>query len=541
MDKKNVSKKTPVIMVLGVILAALLLCLGVVLIIRAINVGKKGSTSVVSSNTEKTDEYMDESSITDSNTVLTELEEVRVYLEELESAVNDSTLSIDTLTKNKEADDRDTEPIMEKLTELSSRVEKTKKEISLMIDGINSSEMNDLNVILGGFVKITQEVDKIREEMAITLEDIQKVGAGNSEQLRVISEKMQISLNTSSKDFKERLESATHALENKLATTTDTLENKFAATTDALGNRFAESADAIGNKIDTTVLGLGNNIDIMAENIKNQLNTLAANQKDYTERFNSIDATLEQVFQSVSNGKKMLAAAITDKKVDVPSDIAAFEVYCELIRRIGADSGAVDAQKVLEGTVVYDGLNNEYVSGNIPDHGYQDNYCPDFSDQKYYEAGYYPNGWLVDTNPAYQKGYVDGKAEIYNAHVSYSYHEHKTGDGQIHEADFHSPTASGCFTNPHRYVSGTVTKYAGCPGACVSNPNMIEVSFGVMERYAECNICGRVGGYGEGCGKMTEYTENIYSIDYYTCSCGKTDYQTAGENATIIGASISFE
>lgn len=468
MDKKKGTKKTSVLAVIGVILASLLVCLGVVLIIRAINVGKKATVVTVEAGDEKGDQYGGEQAASDNDSVLTELEEVRVYLEELESAVNDSTLSINTLTQNKEGDNSVTDPIIEKLTELSSKVEKTKQEITLMMDGLSSSEMTDLNTILGGFVKITQEIDGIKNAL----------GSMNS------------------------------LLEGELENIARELENKF---------------------------------DITAANIKNQIETRTNSLKDYSDRFSTIEAMLEQVFQSVSNGKKMLAAAITDKKVEVPSDSAAFEVYCELIRKIGTAGGTVDTGKILEGTTVYDGVNNEYVSGSMPDCGYQENFCPDYSDQKYYEAGYYPNGWMVDTNPAYQKGYIDGKAEIYNANVTYKYHEHTTADGVVHEAGYQSPESGGCFTEPHTYVSGSTMQYGRCPGAYVVDPNLIDVGNGVMQRYAACTHCNIVGGYGGQCTNMIEYPQYTYDIDYYVCNCGKTDYQTAGENASITGAEITFE
>jgi len=496
MNKKTVKKHSSLLSILCMIIALLLVCLGIVLIIKTLNrsasnTKKEGENLPISEKTSSVEQKDSE----DTQDMLTELEEVRVYLEDLQSAVNDSTLTIDTLYKNqKDLGDGDVEELESKLADITARMERARSEIKELINSLQNTEYLDSANFIERYLGITKEIDNIREYINSTLNKIESDGEGNNQRLENISEKLQILMELSKQDYKVDFEEVLNQLNNKF----DSWENEF------------------GDKI-----------------------------VDYSERFNSIDNKLEQVFQYVSNGKATLASAITDKKVNVLKTDATFGELFDLIMKIGSECREVDSAKILEGTIVYDGVNNEYVQGNMPNRGSQDDFGPEYGEQKYYESGYYPNGWTVDTNSAYQKGYLDGKAEIYNAKVTYTYHEHKSANGEVRTADYCSEEQGGCFNEPHYYISGSENHYGTCSGYFVIDPTMHykEGSDGgfAEECYAACNACGTVGGYGGKCTATTSWTSNTYSIDYYMCNCGKTDYATAKEEATLAGATIDFE
>ena len=171
----------------------------------------------------------------------------------------------------------------------------------------------------------------------------------------------------------------------------------------------------------------------------------------------------------------------------------------------------------------------------------------------------------MDTTGAYNKGYTDGKADVPNAHISYIYHEHKLSDGTVVSADYISDHEDGCICQPvyniHHH-SGSSAYGGGC--YTVRHEEEVDehcggsatTDWGVgYGEYWYCNKCGARmdGNYGQ-CEQVTGHHTEVYytlgcgkaeggndGINHYRCGCGKTDYATAGEDATISEATIVFD
>lgn len=85
------------------------------------------------------------------------------------------------------------------------------------------------------------------------------------------------------------------------------------------------------------------------------------------EKWDGYEARIAEVFQRVSNGKRLVASAITDRGVDTAAD-AEFQVMADNIRNILQSSGNASPAQVLSG-YIFSNAENIGISGTMPNKG----------------------------------------------------------------------------------------------------------------------------------------------------------------------------
>lgn len=484
-EKKN-NKLTHLLSLLAIV--ALLICMTVVIFIR---INKGNSVDIADSIENK-----------DNEELITELEEVHTYLETLESAVNESTLTLETLkqTENPE-DSEEVNKMIENLDTIYEKLNTTRGDISELKKQLESSNEYDSGVMIENFMSVYSRVNELKEQMNHTLNSIESLQGDNQRELISEVKRIENSINKNS-------------------------ENSFNG---ILGQMKASDSDII-NRIDDAEKRLGAKID--------------QNKSDS-------DKNLEQVFGYVASGKKGIASALatigSTQGIDAENNeakILSFSEIKEIISHSQDISGTYEKpggeteslNGACENNLPYGyaaWVNGKYILGN----------GKDIEDS--YQSGY-QEGYTEGYGRGHGDGYIEGLQEIHNAQISYVYHEHTTSDGTVRAADYQSLEPDGCFTHPV-YKTVEYTYYdQGCTCSCQEvhwseYPDKAPDGTGAGSRTLECDDCNhgdhRGGVCGSGAGQKTGYKQEI---DYYVCGCNKTDYATDGENATIVSATINF-
>lgn len=547
------TKSWPLTVITVVILAILALIIGGITYLSTANRLEKNKKETIDEMYQVEAECM-ENADQISGEMIDELNSIKDYLTSVEESIsaNESLLSEYSETSENGYSELSvtykdsTQKIGNDFSQMNSQIKTTKENIETLIkelEGKGSTNQNELktlyNTIKESITTIDKEFSDSHEKINDLIKELSSKEDSNSKELASKLKTMESSLSKIETENMSQIKDTLTDMEDKYT--------KLISDLEALVNAdFDELDQTINNKFDSLSLSFTQGNDSTKEEL------------------DKINENIQLVFQFVSDGKELIASAITDKGIAQNRD-AIFSVLANGISIIGTDVANVESEKMLEGTRVYDGLNNTYVDGSMPEREHQEDFVPSGIEQRTYESGYYPNSWTVDTSNAYNRGYTDGKADVPNAHISYIYHEHKLGDGTVVSADYTSDHADGCICQPVYNIH----HHSGSPaygGGCYSVRHEEEVDehcggsattdWGVgYGEYWYCNKCGARmdGNYGQ-CEQVTGHHTEVYytlgcgkaeggndGIDHYRCGCGKTDYATAGEDATIHEATIVFD
>ncbi|MCQ2081871.1 MAG: hypothetical protein MJZ11_09430 [Lachnospiraceae bacterium] len=501
-------------------IVALLICMTVVIFIRI----NKGSGVDIAESIENMD----------NEELLTELEEVHTYLETLESAVTESTLTLNTLKKeegNRDDDSEEINSMIENLDSIHEKLNGTKSDITTLKKQLEESGEYDTSVMIDNFLSVYSRVNELKEQMSNTLSNMESLQGDNQKQLLSEVKRIESSLENQQGDTLRQLLSEVKRVETSLG-------NMQGDNQKAIVSEVKQVADSM-NKSDADILSK------ISDAEKRLSDKIDQNNRDYSQSF-------EQVFGSVASGKKNVASALATIGCSQGKDaetgefkILSFEEISNLIAHSQDITGVYENQSgesvnvngATEDNLPYGyaaWVNGRYVLGNGKniDDAYQRGHSEGYS------SGY---------SEGHGTGYLDGLNEIRNAQISYVYHEHKTSDGEVRAQNYQSPEPDGCFTNPVYKTVENTYYYEGCTCRCEGvhwspYPDKAEDGTGAGTRYLICDNCnhgdhrGRTCGVGSG--NRTEYRQEI---DYYICGCNKTDYATEGENATIVYATIYFD
>lgn len=280
----------------------------------------------------------------------------------------------------------------------------------------------------------------------------------------------------------------------EMMTTLTSMENKYM---EALENYYTETIDnltALNTNMSYQFQNMDSSISNQYQNLTSIVNTSDSELKTYLDSiYGDLSQRLNQVFQYVSNGKKLLASALLTKGVSCEADATFAEIY--------------DAILSIKQTLV---IGVEKIPGTIK---YDYHYHTDVNGSMLHSA----------TCSITQKG---------GCYTSPVYHAH-TG----------SSSGGGCYTVAH-----TGYHTYSCGGAnCTSGPHGPDSS-GQVYYVGNCSGCGdTLSVYGSpgwtNCGKTTSvpYT-------YYTLGCGKTTstivaYKPACglADGQMVGAHIVYE
>ncbi len=547
------TKSWPLTVITVVILAIIALIIGGITYLSTANRLEKNKKETIDEMYQVEAECM-ENADQISGEMIDELNSIKDYLTSVEESIsaNESLLSEYSETSENGYSELSvtykdsTQRIGNDFSQMNSQIKTTKENIETLIkelEGKGSTNQNELktqyNTIKESITTIDKEFSDSHEKINDLIKELSSKEDSNSKDLASKLKTMESSLSKIETENMSQIKDTLTDMEDKYTKLINDLE--------ALVNAdFDELDQTINNKFDSLSLSFTQGNDSTKEEL------------------DKINENIQLVFQFVSDGKELIASATTDKGITQNKD-AIFSVLANGISLIGTDVANVESEKMLEGTRVYDGLNNTYVDGSMPEREHQEDFITSGIEQRTYESGYYPNSWTVDTSNAYNRGYTDGKADVPNANISYVYHEHKLDDGTVVSADYTSDHADGCICQPvyniHHH-SGSPTYGGGC--YTVRHEEEVDehcggsatTDWGVgYGEYWYCNKCGARmdGNYGQCEQVVGHHTEVYYTlgcgkaeggndgINHYRCGCGKKDYATAGEDADIVSATIVYE
>ena len=140
--------------------------------------------------------------------------------------------------------------------------------------------------------------------------------------------------------------------------------------------------------------------DIEASNVQDAIDYLVSNDSNIQTQINDINTNIESCFQSVSNGKTLVASAITDKGIETSSD-ATFETIANNINSLKLGSGNAITGDVLSGKTFTNNDGVEYTGSMTNNGAISKTITPSTSSQSYtVPKGYHDGTGKVTVNAA---------------------------------------------------------------------------------------------------------------------------------------------
>ena len=317
-----------------------------------------------------------------------DLTSITAYLEDLKETVERNRDKILDLTINQKKSDeeltqgRDTleqnlsdevKKLMEQLDQVNNDITGTQKEIMDVLKDINNTDLSRMETILEKFTginnnltEINVSVDKTHEELTKLIVSVKTGGEEKHKELLSVLEKLNasfseentsnfdtllISLQTQTDTLKAQFENINHNLSSGFRQIEDnvTIVNQEVSDTKTEVLEGLKKVDAnVGQNYNAVTLAIagskaevmqklesmaGDNIEYFAS-VKQEISggreaiteRIDSMESKMDIRLNNLDNSLQSVFQSVSDGKKLLATALLTKNVTVADDAAFAEL-----------------------------------------------------------------------------------------------------------------------------------------------------------------------------------------------------------------------
>lgn len=504
LEKKKMKTNNMAHLVSLIAIIALLLCLALVLCIRAVNKNKASAN---------TDEELAKTVLSEDGEEMTvRLEEVQKDLETLESALNDSTTTMNTLYRSQDADKKaQIEESMKQMSTIEERLLGLKGNVSTLLETINSNEEYDTSVMLENFIKLYADLDKLKANTDDVLNSLIAVSGDNKNELKSVMDKM------------------SNQLTSDINKTNDGLSKSIDETRSVIESTMNNNSAGLKKNLDETRTVLENTMTANNDGLKAYLDEIKA---ELSQRFNKVDADIDSVFQYVASGKRGLASALATIGTSVEMDaetgdyaIMTFEDIVEKIKHSQDISGTYmvgDEELLLTGTTPNNislgaaaWVNGEYIVGNGQDVN------------NAYEQGY-------------GRGYAEGLERANSARVVYTLGHVHTG-GTVS-----SNSRNGCYESRYEQYTYTTTQHS-CQTSDGSNGQIAGTT-----QY--CNLCGKILSYyggitgdpGNGC--IPHDATGYRWVGYLVCGMNEgdeirttSDLSTMTSGEKIVRAEISFD
>ncbi|BDF45192.1 hypothetical protein CE91St56_23150 [Lachnospiraceae bacterium] len=308
-----------------------------------------------------------------------DLEAINKYLSDLEKSVINNkeeilNLSLSQNENNEEIKQyidssdqsltNEVHKLMDQLNEVSGNISNTQNDIKQILTDISNDNSSQMDTILEKFTNINKDlanintsVDTTHEELKKLIESVKTEGEENHKELLAILEKLDTSFseeNTSNFDslisslqtqtenlktqfdlinsnlidgFQQLTENVTNVNQGVTDTKLEVLEGLQKIDTNA-GQNYTSVTDAIASsktdvmqKLEAMDTANTEHFASIKQEITNTqdavIDRIASMELKTESRFNNLDSSLQSVFQSVSDGKKLLATALLTKNVTV--------------------------------------------------------------------------------------------------------------------------------------------------------------------------------------------------------------------------------
>ena len=315
------------------------------------------------------------------NTLLTQmrqdLESINKYLSDLEKSVNSNkeeilNLSLSQNEKNEEIKQyidssdqslsNEVHKLMEQLNDVSGNISSTQNDIKQILTDISNDNSSQMDTILEKFTNINKDLANINTSVETTHEELKKLiesvkteGEENHKELLSILEKLDnsfseentanfdsllLSLQTQTDTFKAQFESINNSVNDskievlqKLDGINSNSDQNFTSITQAVSTSKTEVLEKLA-AIDTTNTENFNSLKQVVASSEDAIIRRLSDMESKTDiRFSNLDSSIQSVFQSVSDGKKILATALLTKNITVAED-ATFEELQQAILAI---------------------------------------------------------------------------------------------------------------------------------------------------------------------------------------------------------------
>lgn len=466
--------------------------------------------SYIGSNTQESEEQNNSkmiSELNDINSYLNELDEsVTNNKETLESVTENSSISIQEEIVNSKEEinltiDKGVTELNAKMESLHTKISETETNITDLLAILSLDVEENQQQINSQFSEIKDSLEEIKEEFADMidevkelLEQISETQEANHTELKEVLNVMATDMETTATENLDKMMETLTSMEETYTTLlkdyhadtiqnitdlNENMENHFSETNQSIENHFSETNESITNQymeLTTIVNENDDDLSLYLECI-----------------FGSINEKLDSVFTFVSDGKKLLASALLTKGVDCAED-ASFQTIYEAILSI--------KQELVIGV--------EKIPGEIE-----------------YEYHYHING--QGEYPHTDKVLPGAAGGCYTVPI---YHVH-TGN---------SSSGGGCYSVAK---SGTRTVSCGS-GYCGVGPYGPDTS-GQIYYVGDCDECGgHLSKYGSP-GTAHCSNKKTESYTYYELGCGMTPqtiiaYRTGCglADGQIVGAHILY-
>lgn len=399
------------------------------------------------------------------------------------------------------------------------------------------------------------EINAAFASLNATMEQIQSDYGNAHMQIQQLIEKLQETENSNHKETLSTLaimesNMTEHSLEtfNRITNSLQTMGESLSSSINSMQDEFSQSfsnfnteiSGSMTDQINRLNTDIANQYQSLNSTITNQYQSLSTTVNNYDnsqqEALNNmldmLNQKLQQVFQYVSNGKKLLASALLTKNVTIKEDATFNEIYNAILSI--PQKIAIGVQEI-PGTVTYDYHYHLNGSGNAT-----------HTESEAIKGGCY-------TMPVYHVHTGDSRngGGCYTIPITHSHTEscytvtktvrRVTAKWFTGEGTGHACCKSGYGQNWARYTyvdeiyvnNELVSSVAGegdlgyCCGICFER-TAAEKAFTSTATDITCGYSEGVNGYNTGCGK------NSHTIESYTPGCGLVDGQ-------IIAAHIVYE
>ena len=396
--------------------------------------------------------------------------------------------------------DEDIADLMQKLNSLHEQIAAASTSISDLLLLMEENDVERQEEIKAAFAAVGDSLEQIKEdygnahtEIQNLIKKVQETQTANHEETLSVLTVMESNMEETSMENLNQITNSLQEMENNFSASISSMQNEMTENFTTLNQGVNQSISEYNSSMLEEFRQLNNNIVNQYNDLSSTVNNYDSNQQaNFDNLINAIDQRLQSVFQSVSDGKRLLASALLTKGVSCAEDATFREIY-EAILNI-KQTLVIGVDK-LPGTIEYEYHYHTDGSGNYP-----------HSSSIGYKGGCY-------TSPIY--------------------HTHSGS----------SSSGGGCYT-----VAKTGYRTYGCGGAdCTSGPHGPDSS-GNVYYVGNCSGCGKtLSVYGSPGWAACDNTTTV-SYTYYELGCGQSTSTVIGYKANcglsdgqIIGAHIIYD
>ena len=381
---KKLKMHDTVIVAIAVVIA-LVLCGGLIYL----------STPMVTANAK---EELENREKADNETTIEKLDELHDYLAGLDQTITDSQDSMREYYENNNTEVTETTDNTEVFTNtVNDRVTVLKEDLDSVHETINStqtyienlketientSETNTREVterfteINNQLVEIEKQYNSVEDQTQSLISDLKKEMESENTTLTMEMKEEYNTLIENLSESEERYSEMNTLAMDEYKSSLDDLSRQMTDRLDVLSSDMNTEMDNLGKDITSGFEEQSSNVAEMSRSLNDRMDGIDSSFQENLNGFedyigaelDSVNGKLDQVFQSVSDGKKLLASSLLTKNVVIPED-ATFEEIGKAIESIPVqivlDNGQVAGSIEYEYHFHVDGYNDEINASSV--------------------------------------------------------------------------------------------------------------------------------------------------------------------------------